>query len=64
MVALLGLLGILVGEQVIPIAKRLLAQEAVNVGWIKSHCVPHIFGSLPTNATGNRKTTDQSGSAQ
>src|SRR6266481_4000030 len=43
-VALVGLLGILVGEQVIPVAKRLLAQEAVNVGWIKSHCVPHIFG--------------------
>jgi XapX domain-containing protein len=50
-VALVGLLGILVGEQVVPMAKRLMAGEPVNVGWVKTECVPHIFGELPTKST-------------
>jgi XapX domain-containing protein len=50
-VALVGLLGILVGEQVVPMAKRLMVGEAVNVGWVKTECVPHIFGELPTKST-------------
>jgi XapX domain-containing protein len=50
-VALVGLFGILLGEQVAPMAKRLLAREAINVGWMKTDCVPHIFGELPTKAS-------------
>lgn len=46
-VALVGLLGMLVGEQVIPIAKRLLHGEAIHLGWIKSECVPHLFAQMP-----------------
>ncbi|PCD65706.1 XapX domain-containing protein [Rhizobium phaseoli] len=44
-IALVGLLGILVGEQLIPFAKTLLAQEpaAVSFNQIK----PHMFGHLP-----------------
>jgi XapX domain-containing protein len=47
-VALVGLFGILVGEQVVPVAKRLIAGESISVGWVKTECVPHIFGQLPT----------------
>jgi XapX domain-containing protein len=46
-VALIGLLGILVGEQVVPIAKRLIARESVSVSWLSSECGPHILGELP-----------------
>ena len=47
-VALVGLLGILLGEQVVPAVKRFLAREQVTIGWVKTDCVPHIFGELPT----------------
>ena len=47
-VALVGLFGILFGEQVVPAAKRLVAGESISVGWVKTDCVPHIFGQLPT----------------
>ena len=47
-IALVGLFGILVGEQIVPMAKRLMAKEPVNLGWVKTQCVPHIFGQLPT----------------
>jgi len=49
-VALVGLLGMLIGEQVVPVAKRLIAGEPITAAWIKSDCVPHVFGSLPTKA--------------
>jgi XapX domain-containing protein len=47
LVALVGLLGILLGEQVVPAAKRFMLGERLNIGWIKTDCVPHIFGELP-----------------
>lgn len=46
-VALVGLFGILLGEQLVPMTKRLFAKEAINVEWVKTDCVPHIFGELP-----------------
>ena len=49
-VALVGLLGMLVGEQVVPMAKRLISGEPITTAWIKSDCVPHVFGPLPTKA--------------
>ena len=51
-VALIGLLGILIGEQVVPMAKRLLAGEPISVGRLKTDCVPHVFGELPTKSAG------------
>jgi XapX domain-containing protein len=50
-VALVGLFGILMGEQVVPLAKRLWAGHRVDVTWVKSDCVPHVFGELPANPT-------------
>ncbi len=49
-VALIGLLGILVGEQIVPIAKRLLSGEPVTASWTRAHCAPHVFGELPGKA--------------
>jgi XapX domain-containing protein len=46
-IALVGLLGILVGEQLVPLAKRLVSSEPVSTGWVREQCVPHIFGQLP-----------------
>jgi XapX domain-containing protein len=49
-IALVGLFGILLGEQIVPIAKRLMVKESLDVGWVKTQCVPHIFGQLPSAA--------------
>jgi XapX domain-containing protein len=46
-IALIGLLGILVGEQVVPLARRLASSEPVSTAWVREQCVPHIFGQLP-----------------
>ena len=46
-IALVGLLGILAGEQIVPIAKRLLSSQSVTTGWLKQECAPHMLGSLP-----------------
>jgi XapX domain-containing protein len=46
-IALVGLLGILLGEQIVPLAKRLVSSEPVSTSWVREQCVPHIFGQLP-----------------
>ncbi len=46
-IALVGLLGILIGEQLVPIAKRLVSSETVSAAWVREQCVPPIFGQLP-----------------
>ena len=46
-IALIGLLGILAGEQIVPVAKRLIGGEGLNIGWLRSECGEHIFGALP-----------------
>jgi xanthosine utilization system XapX-like protein len=47
-IALIGLLGILAGEQIVPIAKRLVSGGVLSLGWLQSECGEHIFGALPT----------------
>jgi XapX domain-containing protein len=47
LVALVGLLGILIGEQVIPIGKQLLSGDGFAAAWRQAQCAPHIFGLLP-----------------
>ena len=46
-VALVGLLGILIGEQIIPVAKQMLDGANPAAAWRLSHGTPHIFGLLP-----------------
>lgn len=43
-VALLGLLGILVGEQLVPIAKRVLSGEPASLAWFHQECMPRMTG--------------------
>jgi len=46
-IALVGLLGILVGEQLVPIAKRLAAGRPESVAALRQDCAHHVFGRLP-----------------
>lgn len=46
-IALIGLLGMLIGEQVVPPIKRAMAGEPVTVSWFRSECVPKITGNPP-----------------
>lgn len=45
-IALVGLLGILVGEQVLPVIKHLWSREPSAVSWLQQ-VKPHMFGHLP-----------------
>jgi len=51
LVALVGLLGILVGEQVIPVSKQLISGNGFATAWRQAQCAPHIFGLLPGRRT-------------
>ena len=47
LVALVGLLGILIGEQVIPVGKEMLSGATWAAALNKAKCVPHVLGLLP-----------------
>jgi XapX domain-containing protein len=51
-VALIGLLGILVGEQVIPLAKR-WADSHELARFVRNECRDHVLGRLPDNQKGD-----------
>jgi len=46
-IALVGLLGILVGEQIIPVGKKLLSGTPLAAAVQESNSKPHLFGHLP-----------------
>lgn len=46
-IALLGLLGMLIGEQVVPTVKRVITGEPVTMAWFRKECVPKISGAPP-----------------
>ncbi len=45
-IALVGLLGILLGEQIPPLIKQTLKAEKT-VSWMQDQVKPHMFGQLP-----------------
>lgn len=47
LVALVGLFGILVGEQILPVGGRLLAGTPVAAAWHGAGAHLHLFGALP-----------------
>ncbi len=47
LVALVGLLGILVGEQLIPVSKQLLSGSSLPGACQDAKCASHLFGMLP-----------------
>ncbi|WP_028749525.1 XapX domain-containing protein [Rhizobium mesoamericanum] len=61
-VALVGLLGILVGEQILPFAKTMWTKEPAAVSWI-TQIKPHMFGHLPTGRKADAPTPDEGGHA-
>jgi XapX domain-containing protein len=50
-VALIGLLGILAGEQLVPLARHVLDGAGLHQAWSRSHCTEHLFGMLPGRPT-------------
>jgi XapX domain-containing protein len=46
-VALVGLLGMLAGEQLVPLARSLWNREMAGQSWLHHHVKPHVFGELP-----------------
>lgn len=46
-VALVGLLGILAGEQIVPVTRQLLSGHGLASAWQQAKCAPHMFGMLP-----------------
>jgi len=54
-IALIGLLGMLVGEQMVPVAKRLLDGAPITKAWFATECQQKITG-VPAGA--NKETDD------
>jgi len=46
-IALIGLLGMLIGEQILPVAKRLFRGEPLTMAWFGTECAPKITGAPP-----------------
>ncbi|MDH0867732.1 XapX domain-containing protein, partial [Mitsuaria sp. GD03876] len=46
-IALVGLLGILAGEQIPPLVRHWLQRDTAQVGWIDQKVRPHMFGRMP-----------------
>jgi XapX domain-containing protein len=55
MVALVGLFGILIGEQLLPVGKQLLSGSSIAAAWREGGCSAHVFGMLP-GSNGEAKT--------
>jgi XapX domain-containing protein len=56
-IALLGLMGILIGEQLPPLARKLLAPQEVQHSWLQHQVRPHVFGQLPGCSQNAKKET-------
>lgn len=63
-VALIGLLGMLIGEQVLPPIKRVMAGEPVTAAWFRSECVPKITGNPPKESVAARPERDSTPGSQ
>lgn len=55
-IALIGLLGMLVGEQVIPTIKRLMACDPEPVSWLRTECVSKMIGAESLDVYGKEET--------
>jgi XapX domain-containing protein len=45
-IALVGLLGILLGEQAVPLIKRMVAGHSLTAAWTSASCQQHVFGRM------------------
>lgn len=62
-IALLGLLGMLIGEQLVPVVKQWVAGKPVTMLWFKAECVPKITGA-PATLTAQTKAESATSSKQ
>jgi xanthosine utilization system XapX-like protein len=46
-VALIGLLGILLGEQIVPVGRQMIAGTSIRAAWQQTRCGQHVFGAMP-----------------
>jgi XapX domain-containing protein len=46
-VALIGLLGILLGEQIVPMGRQMIAGTSIRTAWQHMRCGQHVFGAMP-----------------
>jgi XapX domain-containing protein len=60
-VALVGLLGMLLGEQIPPLAKSLWLKEPAAQSWL-GQIKPHMFGHLPKGEMSPRQVSTKSAS--
>ncbi|WP_296653001.1 XapX domain-containing protein [Paraburkholderia sp.] len=58
-VALAGLLGILAGEQIVPVVRRMLSGIKLKAAWHEAKCSQHMFGSLPGANASDAAAKDQ-----
>ncbi|WP_072396240.1 XapX domain-containing protein [Hyphomicrobium sp. CS1GBMeth3] len=49
-VALIGLLGILIGEQLLPVAKHIISGHGLATAIDHANCRRHVMGALPSNS--------------
>jgi XapX domain-containing protein len=62
LVALVGLLGILAGEQVLPVGRHLLQGMGFQTACDKARATEHVLGQLPGRAANDKKNpADQQG---
>lgn len=58
-IALIGLLGILVGEQIPPLVKQMLSRTTTASAWVGQQVKPHVFGELPCGQAPGAKPSDE-----
>jgi XapX domain-containing protein len=59
LVALVGLLGILAGEQIIPVGKQIMAGKPWRSACASAGTVDHVFGQLPGGNQSNLPVSDE-----
>jgi XapX domain-containing protein len=58
LVALVGLLGILLGEQIVPVAGQIVTGNDLASAWREAGCAPRLFGLLPARNATERTSAD------
>ena len=63
-IALVGLLGILLGEQIPPLVKQVFDRDAASTSWLHHQVKPHMFGELPRCAQPQVSKTSKAHAAE
>jgi XapX domain-containing protein len=58
-IALVGLLGILAGEQIPTLVKQVLSRQVSATAWVTQQVKPHCFGQLPQSKQADATAADK-----